>query len=97
MPEQPYLLLVVVVAVALIAVALIAWIIAAIVNRPKCPEHDLRRRALAIVAGFGATAITVAARLSAPVAIVLIVACALVVPAGLYLVLRSPPPPPSPQ
>jgi hypothetical protein len=88
MLEQPYLLLVVVVA----AVALIAWIVAAIVNRPKSPEHDLRRRALAIVAGFGATAIAVAARLQAPVAIVLIVACALVVPAGLYLALRSPPP-----
>jgi hypothetical protein len=68
---------------AVVVLLLVGWVVIAIAHRPKSPEHDLRRRALAIVAGFGAVASPGVALLSQPVAIVVIVACALVVPAGL--------------
>jgi hypothetical protein len=76
---------------SVIALVLVLWLVAAIVNRPKTPEHDLRRRALAIVAGFGGIPIGAAAIASAPVAVAMVIAWAAVVIAGLYLVLRSPP------
>ncbi len=76
---------------AALVLVLVLWLVAAIVNRPKSPEHDLRRRALAIVAGFGGVPLGGAAIAPAPVAVVMVIASAAVVIVGLYLVLRSPP------
>lgn len=64
-------------------------IVAALANRPKTPEHDLRRRALRIVAGFGAPTLGAAVFSPPLVAVTLVVTCAAVVIAGIYLVLRA--------
>ena len=86
MTEQHLVLVVVAIAIALSFV-----LAAALVNRARTPEHDLRRRALAIVAGFGGAPICAAASGSSLVAIVMVVAWAVVILAGLHLVLRGPP------
>lgn len=83
-------LLVVLVAAGVALAGLASWIVVAIAHRPRSAEHDLRRRALAILAGFGALAGPGMALLSPPVAIALLVVSALVVPAGLYIVLGAP-------
>jgi len=89
MTPSDQLLVVLVVAVVALA-GLAAWVVVALSHRPRSAEHDLRRRALAILAGLGALAGPGGALFSPPVAIALIVVSALVVPAGLYIVLRAP-------
>jgi hypothetical protein len=86
-------LLVVLVVAAVALAGLVSWVVVTIANRPRSPEHDLRRRALAILAGSGALAGPGVSLLSPRVAIALVIVYALVIPAGLYIVLRSPSPP----
>jgi hypothetical protein len=80
----------VVVLITASVLALSLVLVAAILNRARTPEHDLRRRALAIVAGFGGAPTCAALGGSSTVAVVMVVAWAVVVVAGLHLVLRGP-------
>lgn len=78
----------IVVVVVIVAIGLVLGLIATILNRAKTPEHDLRRRALAIVAGFGSIPLGAAVAGSSLVAVAMVIAWAIVVVSGLYLALR---------
>lgn len=77
--------------IAIGGLTLLAHGIAAVLNRARTPDHDIRRRALAIVAGVGAGSPVTAALVAPPpwVLGVSVIASSAVVVAGLWLVLAK--------
>lgn len=76
-----------------LGIGCVTYVVFAVLNRPTNADHDLRRRALAIVGAFSAAALASAPLISTSVAIVATISSVLVILGGLWIVFRPSVPP----